>query len=70
VELIKSQFYKPPSIIAKEQFTLNLKTNKKETLVVRGRHDPVLGPRAVAVVEAMAKLIICDLVIRGGFLDE
>ena len=69
-DLLCSVAFKPPSSIAKEQFTLNLKTNKKETLAVRGRHDPVLGPRAVAVVEAMAKLIICDLVIRGGFLDE
>ena len=62
--------FKPPSSIAKEQLTLNLKTNKKEILAVRGRHDPVLGPRAVAVVEAMAKLIVCDLAIRGGFLNE
>ena len=38
--------------------------------VVGGRHDPVLGPRAVAVVEAMAKLVLCDLAMRGGFYDE
>lgn len=62
--------FKPPSSIAKEQLTLNLNTNQKEVLAVKGRHDPVLGPRAVSVVEAMAKLIICDLAIRGGFLDE
>jgi chorismate synthase len=49
--------------------TLNLKTNKKEILAVKGRHDPVLGPRAVSVVEAMAKLTICDLALRGGFIE-
>ena len=61
--------FKPPSSIAKEQITLNLKTNKKEPLKIKGRHDPVIAPRAVAVVEAMAKLTICDLAIRGGFLN-
>lgn len=62
--------FKPPSSIASEQHTLNLETNTIEPLVVKGRHDPVLGPRAVAVVESMAKLILCDLALRGGFLSE
>ena len=62
--------FKPPSSIAKEQLTLNVKTNKMEPLQVKGRHDPVLAPRAVAVVEAMAKLVICDLAIRGEFIDR
>jgi chorismate synthase len=61
--------FKPPSSISSEQHTLNIETNSIEPLVVKGRHDPVLGPRAVAVVEAMAKIIVCDLAIRGGFLD-
>lgn len=59
--------FKPPSSIPREQHTLNLKTNQQEPLLVKGRHDPVLGPRAVAVVEAMALLVTADLFIRGGF---
>lgn len=62
--------FKPPSSIASEQVTLNLATGAMEPLVVKGRHDPVLGPRAVAVVEAMATLVIVDLALRGGFIDE
>ena len=62
--------FKPPSSIPREQHTLNLKTNHKETLVVKGRHDPVLGPRAVAVTEAMATIVVADLMLRGGFCDE
>lgn len=62
--------FKPPSSIAKSQLTLNVKTNKVEPLQVKGRHDPVLAPRAVAVVEAMAKMVICDLAIRGEFIDK
>jgi chorismate synthase len=62
--------FKPPSSIPQVQHTLNVKTNQQEPLVVKGRHDPVLGPRAVAVVEAMAVLVIADLILRGGFSDE
>ena len=62
--------FKPPSSISKEQVTLNLKTNQQEVLRVKGRHDPVLAPSAVAVVEAMAKFVITDLAIRGGFYNE
>lgn len=62
--------FKPPSSIAQEQMTLNLSTGLMEPLVVKGRHDPVLGPRAVAVVEAMAVLVLTDLALRGGFIDE
>ncbi|MEL0312443.1 MAG: chorismate synthase [Candidatus Poseidoniales archaeon] len=61
--------FKPPSSIPQEQHTLNLSTNQQEPLLVKGRHDPVLGPRAVAVVEAMALLVVGDLMVRGGFND-
>ncbi len=61
--------FKPPSSIPQVQHTLNLKTNQQEPLLVKGRHDPVLGPRAVAVVEAMALLVIGDLMVRGGFAN-
>ena len=62
--------FKPPSSIASQQVTLNLESGKMEPLTVKGRHDPVLGPRAVAVVEAMAILVLTDLALRGGFIDE
>ena len=62
--------FKPPSSIPQSQTTLNLKTNQQEPLLVKGRHDPVLGPRAVAVVEAMALLVAGDLMIRGGFIND
>ena len=59
--------FKPPSSIPQVQHTLNLATDQQEPLLVKGRHDPVLGPRAVAVVEAMALLVVADLLVRGGF---
>ena len=60
--------FKPPSSIPREQFTLHLPSNEKRSLKVGGRHDPVIGPRAAPVVEAVAMLVICDLGMLGGFL--
>ncbi|MCH1541193.1 MAG: chorismate synthase [Candidatus Poseidonia sp.] len=61
---------KPPSSIPQEQITLNLRTNQQEALLVKGRHDPVLAPRAVPVMEAMACIVVADLMLRGGFWNE
>ena len=44
------------------------RSNKKQSLKVGGRHDPVIGPRAAPVVEAVAMLVVADLGIAGGFL--
>jgi len=60
--------FKPPSSIPQEQFTLHLPSNEVRSLKVGGRHDPVLGPRAVPVVEAVAMLIIADLGIIGEYI--
>ena len=58
---------KPPSSIPQEQLTLHLETDEPKPLVVGGRHDPVLAPRVVPVVEAAARLVLCDLALRGGW---
>ena len=60
--------FKPPSSLPKEQLTLHLPSNEKRPLKVGGRHDPVIGPRAAPVAEAVAMLVICDLGIMGGYL--
>ena len=60
--------FKPPSSLPREQFTLHLPSNETQPLKVGGRHDPVIGPRAAPVVEAVAMLVIADLGLMGGFL--
>jgi len=62
--------FKPPSSFPREQFTLHLPSNERKELRVGGRHDPVIGPRAAPVVEAVAMLVICDLGIIGGHLES
>jgi chorismate synthase len=37
-------------------------------VVVTGRHDPCIVPRAVPVVENAAAMAILDLMLLGGFL--
>ena len=61
--------FKPPSSFSKEQTTLHLPSGEQRILKVGGRHDPVLGPRAVPVVEAIGLLVIADLGLMGGFIE-
>ena len=62
--------FKPASSIASSQETLDMSTMKETNLVVPGRHDPTVVPRAVPVVECMAAFVIADLAIRGGFIPR
>ncbi|MBE6916815.1 MAG: chorismate synthase [Ruminococcaceae bacterium] len=51
---------KPTPSIAKEQLTVSLSKNEQEKLIIQGRHDPCIAPRAVPVVEAAAAIGIFD----------
>lgn len=62
--------FKPPSGISLPQKTFNEISGVMEELAIKGRHDPVIAPRARPVVEAVARLVIADLAIRGGYIDE
>ncbi|MDA4130861.1 MAG: chorismate synthase [Thaumarchaeota archaeon] len=62
--------FKPASSIASAQQTLDLTTMKERELIVPGRHDPTVVPRAVPVVEAMTACVLIDLAIGGGFIPR
>lgn len=53
--------FKPTPSIAREQQTVSLSKKQVEELVVTGRHDPCIVPRAVPVVEAVTALVLSDL---------
>ena len=59
---------KPTSSIAQHQRTVDLATGRSAELVVTGRHDPCIVPRAVVVMESVAAIALADLGLRGGFL--
>ncbi len=53
---------KPTPSIAKQQNTVNLKTRQNDTLIIEGRHDPCIVPRALPAVEAAVALALLDLI--------
>ena len=58
---IKAHF-KPTPSIARLQSTLTTSL-EETTLEITGRHDPVIVPRAVVVVESMVALALADLIL-------
>ena len=54
---------KPTPSIPMPQQSINLNTGSNTPLVVKGRHDPCIVPRAVPVVEAAAAVAIYDLIL-------
>jgi chorismate synthase len=58
-----------PTSIPKPQETVDWETGEREEVQVVGRHDPVLMPRAVPVVEAMCRLVILDFMLLSGRLN-
>jgi chorismate synthase len=55
--------FKPTATIVREQRTVSA-AGEETTLRARGRHDPCVLPRAVAMVEAMAALVLVDHALR------
>ncbi|MHA1730882.1 MAG: chorismate synthase [Promethearchaeota archaeon] len=58
--------FKPTASIGLPQETVDLKAKKNATITVKGRHDPVIVPRAVPVVEATVAIVILELMLRLG----
>ena len=56
--------FKPTPSIARKQETVSRDGREKE-IEIRGRHDPVIVPRAVVVVESMAACVIADHLLRS-----
>lgn len=56
--LLRAHFKPTPSIFSKQE-TVNQKGENIE-IEIKGRHDPIIVPRAVVVVEAMTALTVLD----------
>ena len=54
---------KPTPSISQPQQTVDLETMEETTLLLRGRHDPCVVPRAVPVTEAVTALALTDLIV-------
>ncbi len=56
---------RPTASIYKEQDTVDLDTRSDTRLIIHGRHDPCIVPRAVVVIEAAAALAAWEVLERG-----
>ncbi|MBQ0077555.1 MAG: chorismate synthase [Bacteroidales bacterium] len=54
--------FKPTSSISKPQKTWNFAENHLDTLAIEGRHDVCFALRTPVIVEAMAAIVLADLV--------
>lgn len=55
---------KPTPSIFQPQQTVG-RDHREHILQIKGRHDPVIVPRAVVVVESMAALTVLDLMLAN-----
>ena len=62
--------FKPASSIASAQRTLDISSMEERDLIVPGRHDPTVVPRAVPVVECMAACVLADLAIKAELIPR
>lgn len=56
--------FKPTPSIAALQKTVN-RAGEEVEVSIKGRHDPIIVPRAVVVVEAMAAFAVADMLLVG-----
>lgn len=54
---------KPTPSIGKEQNTVDLVNKTNAKLVINGRHDPCIVPRAIPVIEAMTAIALLDMIM-------
>lgn len=63
--------FKPTPSIGQVQDTVT-RTGEEREMTIKGRHDPIIVPRAVVVVEAMAAAVLLDqlLINMGSRMDR
>lgn len=61
--LIFRAAFKPTPSISRPQDSVSLSRLEDEKLVITGRHDPCIVPRAVPVVEAAAAVVLLDALL-------
>lgn len=60
--------FKPTPSISRPQNSVDFKTNTEEQLVIKGRHDPCVVPRAVPCVEAALNIALLSALLEQPLL--
>lgn len=61
-DILVRAYFKPTPSIFKEQETVN-RNGENIHIQIKGRHDPIIVPRAVVVVETMVALTVLDMLL-------
>ncbi len=61
---------KPTPSISRPQQSVSLSSGEMQELVIKGRHDPCIVPRAVPVIEAAAAIAIFDMILGNTQADR
>lgn len=61
-DILLRAYFKPTPSIYKQQQTIN-QNGENIDINIKGRHDPIIVPRAVVVVEAMAAITVLDMLL-------
>ena len=61
---------KPTPSISRPQQSVSLSSGEMQELVIKGRHDPCIVPRAVPVIEAAAAIAIFDMILGNTQTDR
>lgn len=69
-ELIFRIAVKPTSSTPQQQTSLNWETGRQEAFSVKGRHDLCVALRAPVIVEAMAAIVLADLMMMGQYIPR
>lgn len=67
-QIVITSSFKPTPSIFKAQETVD-KDGNEVVMEIKGRHDPVVVPRAVVVVEAMTAITVLDLLLMSMTSD-
>jgi chorismate synthase len=69
-DIVLNVYFKPTPSIFKEQHTVTTK-NEEVNFALKGRHDPCVAIRGTVVCEAMAALVIADMLLlnMGSKMD-
>jgi chorismate synthase len=62
--------FKPAASILRSQKTINLKDMTESQIVVTGRHDPCVVPRAPPVVDSIAAIVVLDSCFKSNLIPR
>jgi chorismate synthase len=62
--------FKPAASISRSQKTVNLSNMTETQLIVTGRHDPCVVPRAPPVVDSIAAIILLDFCFKSNLIPR